>query len=212
MQNSQRIACLMGLALVASTASAQDPYHTYDGRSQDGYYSDSDYNNDNRYDDRYGDQSYGDERYRDDRNGYRQVVRCESRDHRTVHCGVDIRGGVRMVNQISDRRCVRGRTWGTDNRGIWVSDGCRASFQVNARNRGDERYGRVIRCESRDSRTVYCNADSRSGVRLVRQLSSSPCVEGRSWGIAREGVWVSRGCRAEFRISDHDSGYGYRDN
>lgn len=208
MQISRKLACLMGLALVVSTASAQNPYGTYDSRGENGYYSDSAYNND----DRYGDESYGDDRYRDDRYGNRQIVRCESRDRRTVHCGIDTRGGVRLVNQISDRRCVRGRTWGTDNRGIWVSNGCRASFQVDARNRGDERYGRVIRCESRDSRTVYCNADSRSGARLVRQLSSNPCVEGRSWGIAREGLWVSRGCRAEFRVGDRDSDYGYRDN
>ena len=65
----------------------------------------------------------------DDRYGR---VRCESRDRRTEYCGVDIRGGVRLVRQLSDRRCVRGSTWGTDGRGIWVTDGCRAEFELAA--------------------------------------------------------------------------------
>ncbi|MEO8160603.1 MAG: DUF3011 domain-containing protein, partial [Arenimonas sp.] len=49
-----------------------------------------------------------------------------------------------------------------------------------------------------DNRTRYCNADTRYGIRIVKQLSRSACVEGRSWGITRSGVWVSHGCRAEF--------------
>jgi hypothetical protein len=38
-------------------------------------------------------------------------------------------------------------------------------------------------------------------VRLVRQLSDRPCVEGRSWGWDSRGIWVDRGCRAEFLVS-----------
>jgi hypothetical protein len=198
MKISRKIACLMGLLLVVLAGSAQATYGYYDN-ANGGYYPDNPYNtpyNDSRYDDRYGDR-YGD----------RRLVRCDSRDRRTVYCAVNIRGSVRLVDQHSDRRCVRGRTWGTNSRGIWVTDGCRATFEINARDY--DRYGRVIRCESRDSRTVYCGVDSRAGVRLVRQLSSSPCIEGRSWGVARDGIWVSRGCRADFRVGDRDYGYGY---
>ncbi|AWV07151.1 DUF3011 domain-containing protein [Marilutibacter maris] len=53
-------------------------------------------------------------------------------------------------------------------------------------------------CESRDNRTQRCPADTRGGVRLVRKLSRASCVEGQSWGVDRNGVWVTRGCRAEF--------------
>lgn len=72
-------------------------------------------------------------------------------------------------------------------------------------------YGRQFRCESIDNRQRYCNADTRGGVRLLRQLSKSPCVQGRTWGYDRNGVWVSNGCRAEFqagRGGGYDPGYG----
>jgi hypothetical protein len=33
---------------------------------------------------------------------------------------------------------------------------------------------------------------------LSRQLSDSACIQGKTWGWDRKGVWVSDGCRAEF--------------
>ena len=53
----------------------------------------------------------------------------------------------------------------------------------------------LIRCESRDGRIERC-ATYGGDVQLVRQLSSNPCVRGRSWGTDSRGVWVSSGCRA----------------
>lgn len=55
----------------------------------------------------------------------------------------------------------------------------------------------VVRCESVDGRTRECAADTRDGVRLVRQLSKSACLEGRNWGYGRDRIWVSQGCRGE---------------
>src|SRR5581483_5865280 len=67
-------------------------------------------------------------------------------------------------------------------------------------------------CASDDGRRNYCNADTRGGVRLVRQRSGSPCIEGRTWGYDRNGIWVDRGCRADFetnaRYSWNDPYYG----
>jgi hypothetical protein len=152
--------------------------------------------NDGRYDDSYG------------RSDAR--VRCESRDQRTNYCNVDTRGGVRLVHQLSDRDCVRGRNWGANERGIWVSDGCRGEFELGGGGYGaGNGYARSFRCESSDSRTHYCNVDTRYGVNLVHQLSRSSCIEGRSWGVSRDSVWVSRGCRAEFAVGGSD--YDYRD-
>lgn len=65
----------------------------------------------------------------------------------------------------------------------------------------------VFRCESNDGRTREC-ATGGTAVRLVRQLSDAPCVQGRSWGYTRSGVWVSNGCRAEFVSSGYSPGYG----
>ena len=65
---------------------------------------------------------------------------------------------------------------------------------------GDRHYGggQTIRCESPSNRYRECAMDTRGGVQLTRQLSSTRCEEGRNWGQGRNGVWVDRGCRAEF--------------
>jgi Protein of unknown function (DUF3011) len=60
--------------------------------------------------------------------------------------------------------------------------------------------GPTFRCESRDNRRRNCSADTRGGVRLVRQLSGSAiCREGRTWGSDNDSVWVDNGCRGEFQ-------------
>jgi hypothetical protein len=38
-------------------------------------------------------------------------------------------------------------------------------------------------------------------VQLVRQISGSPCRQDETWGYDRRGIWVDRGCRAEFVIT-----------
>lgn len=68
-----------------------------------------------------------------------RTITCQSYDGRSNHCSVDTRGGVRLVRQLSDAACVRGRSWGTDRQGIWVSRGCRAQFVVGVRDDRDRR-------------------------------------------------------------------------
>src|SRR5262249_51845045 len=53
-------------------------------------------------------------------------------------------------------------------------------------------------CASEDGRRHYCAADTRGGVRLSRQHSDAACIAGRTWGYDRRGIWVDRGCRADF--------------
>src|SRR5260370_8384470 len=55
---------------------------------------------------------------------------CSSDDMRRHVCPVDTSGGVQMVHQKSEAKCIQNRTWGYDNRGIWVDRGCRAEFEV----------------------------------------------------------------------------------
>jgi hypothetical protein len=60
-----------------------------------------------------------------------------------------------------------------------------------------------IRCESVQSDGYgrkYCAANTRNGVRLVRQIGESACTQGSSWGYDNSGVWVDNGCRAEFEM------------
>jgi len=49
-------------------------------------------------------------------------------------------------------------------------------------------------------------------VRLVRQVSTAPCREGRSWGWNRNGVWTDDGCRAVFDITVGDRDPSRPDN
>jgi len=60
---------------------------------------------------------------------------------------------------------------------------------------------RTVTCSSDDGQRTYCDADTRGGVRLTRQLSGSACQQGSTWGSDSRGIWVDKGCRAEFGIS-----------
>ncbi len=144
-------------------------------------------------------------------NGGSQIVRCDSNDERHRTCAIPRGGHVRLHRQISKTRCTEGYNWGRERDRIWVSGGCRAEFEVGGRgggwNGGNGNNGggwgggdRVVRCDSNDNRTRRCDAYVRRGARLERQISKSPCIEGRSWGWDRNGIWVSGGCRGEFSV------------
>jgi len=64
-----------------------------------------------------------------------------------------------------------------------------------------------IKCESNNGRRTYCGTYPADRVRLDRQISDSPCEQGRSWGVDRNGLWVDRGCRAYFVVRG-GPGYG----
>ncbi len=169
------------------------------GYGNSGYGNDYGNNSGNGYTNSYGN-DYGNDY---SSNG---VIRCESRDGRTQRC--DTGGGdAQLIRRLSSSPCDRGRNWGTDSRGVWVSGGCRAEFRIdryNSNNGYGGGYGQgnsgIVRCESRDGRSTECAIPNsrRSSVRLIRQMSSQPCVEGDTWGRSSGGVWVTRGCRAEF--------------
>jgi hypothetical protein len=60
----------------------------------------------------------------------------------------------------------------------------------------------TITCSSTNGRRSTCGADTSRGVTLLRELGGSRCEQGFSWGYDRRGVWVDRGCRAEFALTD----------
>jgi hypothetical protein len=126
---------------------------------------------------------------------------CSSDDMRRHWCPVDTRGGVELVKQRSEAKCIFDRTWGYDDRGIWVDRGCRADFEIGAVQFSGWGQAYHIYCASDDMSRIWCPADSRFGVRLARQRSEAPCVLGQTWGYGHRGIWVDRGCRADFRIA-----------
>jgi len=144
------------------------------------------------------------------------TLRCESTLGRRVECRFDGAGTVQLSRQFSSNACIKGQSWGVDRNTIWVDQGCRADFAiapVDDRNGNGwrQRQNRTITvvCESNDGRRHRCAADTLGQVTIGRQLSTNRCVEGRTWGTSSDGIWVDRGCRAEFLIADN--GGTYRD-
>jgi hypothetical protein len=64
------------------------------------------------------------------------TINCESNGNRYQYCNANTSGYVRIVNQMSRNACIQGRTWGYDWNGVWVSNGCRARFEVGGRDTG----------------------------------------------------------------------------
>lgn len=71
-----------------------------------------------------------DDRDRRDREDNGATVTCESVDNRRAFCATGGARHVRLVAQISDSACIKGRSWDYNSRGIWVANGCRAEFKV----------------------------------------------------------------------------------
>lgn len=143
-----------------------------------------------------------------------QTITCESNDGGRKHCGNSNPGQVSLQRQISGAECIQDRSWGVDDRGLWVDHGCRAEFLVggynggNDGNNGSNSGGGSIKCESNNGNRKYCGQiDSRSQVTIQQQISGSPCEQGRSWGVDNRGLWVDHGCRAIFA-----TGGGYPDD
>jgi hypothetical protein len=57
----------------------------------------------------------------------------------------------------------------------------------------------TVTCSSNDGGRHYCSAPN-GAVQMVRQRSGSPCVRGETWGADANGIWVDRGCRADFAV------------
>lgn len=142
-------------------------------------------------------------------------ITCSSNSGDRVHCNADTSGTVTMVRQISGSPCRQNETWGYDSSGIWVDRGCRAEFEVVPRSSSGWGWGGTsssatrVTCSSNSGNRVHCNADTSGTVTLVRQISGSPCRQNETWGYDSSGIWVDRGCRAEFEVSPRSSNWGW---
>ena len=137
------------------------------------------------------------------------TITCESQMRHRQTCSADTRFGVALSRQLSHDNCIQGKSWGYNNGSVWVDNGCRAEFVVGTTSYNLQgqinssalpSYATTINCESNNNRRNYCAADPIGGVELSRKLSSRDCVQGRDWGYDSSGVWVTNGCRAEFRV------------
>ena len=148
-------------------------------------------------------------------HGGGESVDCVSRNFSYARCDVPWRDA-RLVRQLSDTACIRGQNWGIDRGGVWVDRGCGGRFiaaggyHVGSPGHGsggwqpgpgwDTRF--VVGCSSEDYRYRFCQVDLGGAGRayVSRKISGAQCVEGRTWGWNRAGIWVDQGCSAEFTI------------
>jgi hypothetical protein len=131
-------------------------------------------------------------------------VECSSLSGRYSYCPTYAIGSVRLERQLSKARCRQFETWGSsgDGSGIWVRNGCRATFIVSRGGvLGPGPRPRTITCTSRDYGYARCDVPTWGRqVYVKRQLSNTRWVQGRNWGADWGGIWVDRGCNAEFAI------------
>jgi len=97
--------------------------------------------------------------------------------------------------------------WGFSRIKQDIATSLRGSSGNGGWNGGTGGSGTTVRCESQNNRERVCNTGWRNA-RLVRQISGSACVEGRTWGARNGTLWVSGGCRGEFTEDRGHGGWG----
>ncbi len=85
--------------------------------------------------------------------------------------------------------------------GILVAVILAAPAKASAQSGITDRSRNSVTCASDDGRRHYCSVNTRGGVQMVNQRSGSPCVQGQTWGYDNRGIWVDRGCRADFALN-----------
>jgi hypothetical protein len=142
------------------------------------------------------------------------TITCSSDDGKRHFCNMHEFDDARLLNQRSGSPCSRGDTWGVEGHSIWVDRGCRADFQMMMRGGagyepggpgyggpGSNNQGQQIRCSSNNMNYVRCRVSGKiAGAQMNRQISGSACVQGETWGWDKKGLWVDKGCRADFTV------------
>ena len=72
-------------------------------------------------------------------------------------------------------------------------------------NSGSTEAQQTVRCESQGGAYRSCPVSTSGGVTLSRQLSHEGCWQNDTWGYDRNRIWVTRGCRAEFRVGSYSN-------
>src|SRR5207253_1173025 len=129
-----------------------------------------------------------------------QTVRCESNSNNNYnnrqYCAADARGGAHISRELSNNVCRQGSTWGYDDGGVWVSNGCRADFEVDGTQR------------SYTGRTATIPAGTQVSIRADEAIDSKTAYSGQRYAAdvsadvtdASGNVIIPRGSQAELII------------
>src|SRR5262245_50079554 len=58
------------------------------------------------------------------------TMSCASKPGERQHCGADTSKGVVLARSSGEAPCLLGKSWGYDDDGVWVADGCSGEFVV----------------------------------------------------------------------------------
>jgi hypothetical protein len=137
-----------------------------------------------------------------------QTVHCVATESGRTYCGKPHMHYV--MSGSAPSACVQGTTWGFDDRGVWVTGGCVADFNVapettkktvtrTTTTTTSESGSKVVHCVSSGDRT-YCGQPHMHYV--MSGTAPASCVENSTWGMDDRGVWVTSECTADFRVSE----------
>ena len=59
-------------------------------------------------------------------------ITCTSQPGGREQCAADTSSGVILARSTGEAPCLLGKTWGYDDKGVWVTDGCGGEFVVAA--------------------------------------------------------------------------------
>jgi hypothetical protein len=132
-----------------------------------------------------------------------KVITCGSASGRLDTCRTEGRpASVRLVKELSNKRCRQGANWDYNATLVWAKDGCRGSFEITYESATTTPGVQHITCGTASGAQVICKTDGyATAVRLVRELSDDRCRERSTWGNTDSYIWANRGCRAEFEVA-----------
>jgi len=125
---------------------------------------------------------------------------CNSDGGRYRECAIGPGYFGRLLRDHSNGRCREGQTWGTRNGVIWVTSGCRGTFERMRGNSGGGSAGQgYFDCRSSNGQFHECSIGRGNSARLVREYSQGRCRANSTWGVRNGVVWVTNGCMAQFQ-------------
>jgi hypothetical protein len=112
--------------------------------------------------------------------GSSSTIDCLSEDGRYRECSIGPGRFGRLVREYSNGRCREDRSWGTRNGAIWVTDGCRARFEVRRGQGNGQDGGNVV---SADQVRRACVAEVQRYGHTVEKVGT-PSVSGNDYRVA----------------------------
>lgn len=121
-----------------------------------------------------------------------QIVTCVAQTGERKVCAADTAAGVALLRSTGRASCLLGKTWGYDDKGIWVFDGCGGEFAVGSTHEASggndflgtfEPYGqwRTHVAMFNDTTEVQDNA-TRVGI-TFRTRGAIQMFVGTEWGV-----------------------------